>query len=191
MPYYLDKFEHYDITAVNTSLNDDSTNAIVSYAQGIHNATEALKKLYDFIQTYNEPTILIFIGDHLPFIYSNVSNDLLMDMEYFNTSNELLNLYRKYNTECLIFNNYNDNLDYLPNSIGPDGILTKIINNINIKSNNLYKWLDTTFEILPSYNRYLYQTKNDLSKYENLTTEETAIYRIKQQMHYYMLFDNK
>ena len=191
MPFYLDKFEHYDITATNTVLNDDSTNAIVSYAQGIHNASEALKKLYDFLQTYKEPTLLIFIGDHLPFIYSNVSNDLLMDMEYFNTNNELLNLYRKYNTECLILNNYNDNLDYLPDSIGPDGILTKIINNINIKSNKLYKWLDTTYEIMPNYNRYLYQTNNDLSKFEDLTIEENAIYRTKQQMQYYMLFDNK
>jgi hypothetical protein len=191
MPYYIDKMNNYTINVTSSQKNEDSTNALLSYAQGIHNSVESFNKLYKFIKNFDEPTMIIFIGDHLPFIYSNESNDLLMDMDYFNTNNKLLNLYHKYNTECLILNNYNDNLDYMPEYIGPDGIFTKIINHIGIKSSNLYKWLDSTFNTLPSYNRYVFQTNNELKTYDDLSNQEKEVYRIKQQMQYYMLFDNK
>ena len=61
MPYTKDKYENFDVT-VNSNLSDKDNEALLSYSQGLNDASNELKRLYDYIKTINKKTIIIFIN---------------------------------------------------------------------------------------------------------------------------------
>jgi len=141
MPYTINKYSEYDIDIKNTRLTKDAKDCVVSYSQGIYDADKELGRLYDFICQYDEPTIIVFYGDHLPYLQTDKEN-VIDKLEYFNTPNELLNEYRKYNTQALILANFDiKNEDSIYNYMGPDLLGAFIINNLDINISNYYKWL--------------------------------------------------
>ncbi|PYG85010.1 phosphoglycerol transferase MdoB-like AlkP superfamily enzyme [Ruminiclostridium sufflavum DSM 19573] len=48
------------------SLDEESITALQNYAQGINDADKSLKKVIDYFRTVKEPTVVVFLGDHLP-----------------------------------------------------------------------------------------------------------------------------
>lgn len=141
MPYPKDKYENYDVYVTKSKFSQDINNVLTSYAQGIFDADKQLGRLYEYIQTLEEPTIIVFYGDHLP--YLNSGKDNVIDMlEYFNTDNQEINNYRKYNTQSLVLANFEiekdkENTKYL----GPDLLSSYILNNMEIEISDYYKWL--------------------------------------------------
>ena len=104
MPFIEEKYDKYDFEIEDSTLNKAQTSVIKSYAQSCYDADVELGRLYEFIKTYEEPTILVFFGDHLPFLSDpDTSDDLLSKLKYFNTGDKLLDTYRKYNTRCSYF----------------------------------------------------------------------------------------
>ncbi len=155
MPFPADKYSEYDIDIEESKLSDDENDTIRSYAQGAYDADKQLKKVYDYIQTLDEPTIIIFYGDHLPYLKTESGDDVTKNLEYFNTDDEQLNAYRRYNTQCLILSNYLEESDYITEDtdyLGPDMIMPYVMNKMDIKLSNYYKWLFTTRHTLPASN---------------------------------------
>lgn len=154
MPFTETKYDSYDIRVTSTELEDEETGMLKAYAQGVYDADLQLKKLYDYIQTLEEPTMLVYYGDHLPFLKSDDGDDLYEKLSYFNTDDELLNTYRMYNTQCLILDNFGaeyDDISYL----GYDLVMSYITNNMDIELSPYYKWLYTTIDTLPAANRHI------------------------------------
>lgn len=154
MPFTEKKYSSYDISVTSTKLGEEDTSMLKAYAQGVYDADLQLKKLYDYIQTFDEPTMLIYYGDHLPFLKSDAGDDLYEKLSYFNTENELLNTYRMYNTQCLILDNFGaeyDDISYL----GYDLIMSYVTNNMDIELSPYYRWLYTTIDIMPAANRHV------------------------------------
>lgn len=154
MPFTETKYDAYNIEVTSTKLNEEETGMLKSYAQGVYDADLQLRKLYDYIQTLEEPTMLIYYGDHLPFLKSDAGDDLYEKLSYFNTDNELTNTYRMYNTQCLILDNFDakyDDISYL----GYDLVMSYITNNMDIELSPYYKWLYTTIDALPAANRHV------------------------------------
>ncbi|MFZ2537332.1 MAG: sulfatase-like hydrolase/transferase, partial [Oscillospiraceae bacterium] len=54
------------VIKTNKSLDQASMTALQNYTQGIHDADKSLKKMIDYFKTVKEPTVVIFLGDHLP-----------------------------------------------------------------------------------------------------------------------------
>lgn len=151
MPFNFDKYEDYDISIVDSKLDPEEEDTIRSYAQGVYDADKQLKEVYDFIQTYEEPTILIFYGDHLPYLKTEKGEDITKKLEYFNTGDSTEDLYRKYHTQCLILANYDigeDDIDYM----GPDLVMDYLLNNMDLELSPYYQWLYTTIDKLPASN---------------------------------------
>lgn len=154
MPFTETKYNAYDIDVVSTKLNEEETGMLKSYAQGVYDADKQLRKLYDYINTLEEPTMLIFYGDHLPFLKSDSGEDLYEKLSYFNTDNELTNTYRMYNTQCLILDNFGaeyDDISYM----GYDLVMSYVTNNMDIELSPYYRWLYTTIDTLPAANRHV------------------------------------
>ena len=60
-------YKKYDITVKSSiDLDSDSITALQNYTQGAHDADASLKKITDYFETVKEPTVIIFLGDHLP-----------------------------------------------------------------------------------------------------------------------------
>ncbi len=188
MPFNFDKYEDYDISIVDSKLDPEEEDTIRSYAQGVYDADKQLKEVYDFIQTYEEPTILIFYGDHLPYLKNEKGEDITKKLEYFNTGDSTEDLYRKYHTQCLILTNYDigeDDIDYM----GPDLVMDYLLNNMDLEVSPYYQWLYTTIDKLPASNLYVSVDKNG-NKYKTSkltgTMKDTFDLRRKMNWKYFV-----
>ncbi len=185
MPYLADKYseDEYDISITNSNLPDDMNETLRSYAQGIYDADKQLGRLNEYIQTLDEDTIIIFYGDHLPYLKTEESQDIYEYLDYFNTDDELTNTYRKYNTECLILANFDlkDDVDYL----GSDLVMSYVFNHMNIKVSSYYKWLNATKDKLPVGNlEVCADSEGNLYKTTELPTKMKRQFDIREQMNW-------
>lgn len=155
MPYTKEKYSQYDINVVETSLDEYDTDTIQTYSQTLYNVDNQLKRIYDYIKNYDEPTIILFFGDHLPYMYTQIGENLFNKLSYFNTENETENLYRVYNTEALILANFEFNYSNIPNFMSVDLMLPYIINELNIEVSGYYNWIREKSKEIPAYNSYL------------------------------------
>ena len=192
MPYDKEQFENYDIKIEESTLNKKEQEQVLAYSQGLSDMSNELNRLYEFVKEYDEPTIIIFLGDHLPYLYSNKNNLLIEKLQYFNTSDEKENIYRKYCTEVLILSNYDVDLSVIPTYMSADMLLNSVLNNMNIKISNYYKWLYQTRNVIACYNRYIFMdSKNILYYNDELTEDMKEIYKKRRDIQYYFNFSNK
>ncbi len=190
-PYDIDKYDKYDISVKKSIFNRGLTNSLLSYAQGIYDADQQLARLYNYIKTLEEPTIIIFYGDHLPHITDNYGNSLLEKSQYFNTKDQVFNTFRKYNTESLILANFEiseDNYKY----VSPDLLSTYVLNNMDIKLSNYYKWLYSNLDTIPSLNRYVVSDANgNVYNVKSLPNNIYKNYNLREQMQYKFFVKDK
>jgi len=85
-PYTTENYyDNYDIkVASSKNLHKDSLIALQNYAQGIHDADVSLKKIVDYFKTVKEPTVIVFLGDHLPALTDNLG--VYKDLGYIDSS---------------------------------------------------------------------------------------------------------
>ncbi len=81
-------------------LTEDDINSMSNYFEGLRDADEALGKLYDYVQSSDEPIAVLFFGDHLP-AFSKTVYENLVDSE----ESDLTRLTNRYITPYLIFQN--------------------------------------------------------------------------------------
>lgn len=187
MPYFEERYDNYDINIVESPYDKDTNEVIHSYAEGMYLADKELGRIYDYINTLDEDTIVVFFGDHLPHLSTPDGKDALFTTGFLDDDYNLESVYRQYNTTALIISNYeieHDDTEYL----SPDLLLTYVINNMDIKISQYYKWLYTTKETLPSSNFVVTQDTNGKIYYTlGLPNELQKMYDIRKQMQY-MLF---
>ncbi len=190
MPYKKDRYEKYDIEIENSTLNDDISETILSYAQGIYDASKQINRLYQYIKNYDEPTMIIFLGDHLPYLYTNEGENAINYLKYFNTNNEIENIYRKYNTEAFIVANYDIDYKNMPKYLSDDLLITYIINQMDIDVDKYYKYLYSTINLLPAVNKYVVLDR-DGNKYNltDMSEQMKIIYEHKERMQYKLFID--
>ena len=194
MPYSIDKYETYDIDIVSSRFDNsqEDIETIKSYSQAVHNADKELKNLYDFIQTYDEPTIVIFVGDHLPFLYNSIGENVLVKFDYFHTDDNIENIFRQYNTEALVFSNYDIDLSKIPDEMGSSLLLDSVVVNTDNKLDPYFYWLYDSRKVLPAMNRYLYiDAKGNKDFIDNISGKEKENYDLREKMQYMLFIKNK
>ena len=190
MPYSKDKYDNYDISITKSNLSESMNDTVLSYAQGIYNSDYQLGRLYEFIENFDEPTILIFLGDHLPFMYTEDGKNVIFELDYFNTDDELLNNYRLYNSQALILSNYEEEIE-LPEYIGTDLLLNYVVNQLEVEVEPYYKWLYNTTEVLPGINKYIsFDKEGNLYAPTELTKEMNEVYENRKLMQYKLFINN-
>lgn len=151
-PYTEDKYEKYDVSVKNTEYSKQSTNMLKSYAQGIYDASKELNNLYKMIQNLDTPTIIVFFGDHLPYIIDDDGVEPYISAKYFNTENKYVNDMRKHTTKAVILSNYDievDDIKYMnANYLG-----AYVLNKMDLKVSNYFKYIDDLRKKVPVYNR--------------------------------------
>ena len=187
MPYYEERYDNYDINIIESPYEQDVNEVIHSYAEGIYLADKALGKLYDYINTIDEETIIVFFGDHLPHLATPDGKDALFKTNYLDDDYSLESVYKQYNTTALILSNYDledDGIKYL----SPDLLMTYVLNNMDLELSPFYKWLYSTKEILPSSNYVVSQDSEGKLYYTlGLTNKMKEIFELREKMKY-MLF---
>lgn len=188
MPFSEDKYEEYDISIKNSSLSEEENGIILSYAQGIYDTNLQIQRLYEEIQKIEEPTIIVVLGDHLPYLYNEAGEDILGKLSYFNTEDDKVNLLRKYTTPGLVLSNYNVKMNFDSEYISPDMLLTSIVNRMDIELSPYYKWIYKIKNVLPAQNRYLTIDAQGQIYYmnEEMPKEMENAKKLRENMQYYL-----
>ncbi len=186
MPYLGEKYDEYDISIKNSNLTKESNEVLLNYGQGIYDADRELARLYEYIKTYEEPTILIFYGDHLPFL-NNGKENAMDELKFFNTDDKKLNLFRKYNTQALVLANFDltELKDTKPAYLSPDLLSTYVLSNMDIELSDYYKWLYQTKDTIGASNRYISADQQGNIYYTNeLKDDKKELYDLRKMMQY-------
>ena len=69
---YPGKYGVHSITVENAALDADAMDSLVNYTQGVSHADKCLAKLVEYVKNREKDTILIWFGDHLPTLGSNL-----------------------------------------------------------------------------------------------------------------------
>ena len=151
---YRDKYENekFTVSAYNAKLNSGDQNNFENYTQGVKNADEALGMLCDFIDKRERPTVLVYFGDHLPSICTNLS--AYRDTGFIDDSPEAIK--KLYTTPFLIYSNFALNKDAANyDTVASYDLLNVLSSVIGAGKSDYMSYLDSLREVLPYYNRRL------------------------------------
>lgn len=187
MPWAKDRYEQYDINITNSTLSDADNAYIRAYAQGIYDADKELGRLYEEICNIDTPTIIVFFGDHLPYLMNDNGEDILDKTTYFNTDSDYLNIFRKFNTECMILSNYNIEHEDI-DTINASYISSYILSHLDIEVSDYFNYLNTIRPELPVFNRYFAYLNDEFLNIKTIPQDLKEIYEnaVKVQYSYFL-----
>ncbi|WP_428909678.1 LTA synthase family protein [Niallia sp. Krafla_26] len=144
MPYNSGRYEENTIKV--TGLPEEASSPLEVYSEGVKQADLALKYLIDELDELEEPTIIVFWGDHLPILgpYRSVYSDA----NFAQTNNDLLNDKLFSETPLLIYSNYNINKVEL-NTISPSYLAKIVYDLTGLEKPTFFNLLDELFKEIP------------------------------------------
>ncbi|GAA0178492.1 LTA synthase family protein [Clostridium sediminicola] len=123
-PYQHSRYTKMDID-LESPLDNSALDELKTYAQGVHDGDKALKHLIDYFDNIDDPTIIVFFGDHLPMLGKNFST--FVQSGYINEERPVdWSMEEKLKMACtplIVWSNYkNSNVDLgniTPSFLGP------------------------------------------------------------------------
>ena len=192
-PFTEDKYDEdeYDINIVSSNYSKEDNKLIRSYAQGVYDADKSFGKLYNMIQNLDVPTIVVFYGDHYPFMDNSKGEEVIKKFPYLNTDDEIIKQFRQYTTIGGIYSNFDadfSDLDY----IGANYLGAYVLNKMDIKVSDYFKYIDQTRKDIPVFNRKaIYNVKDDtytlISKASDKQKKAINTYKYVQYYSFYEL----
>lgn len=147
MAYSSDKWEKEDIVKFTAeNISDSSEDGLKDLATGLNYSDKALKYLIDYFEGIEDPTIIVFFGDHMNQLGSS-TEEIFEATGYLNSDyTELDKSYKLYKTPIVIWNNYTD-INYDMGDISSFQIMPEVMKLFNLD--------------MPSYFNFLNEVKNN------------------------------
>ena len=191
MPCSSDKFKHYDIDVVSSKFDKENTTLLKCYAQGVYDADKALGELYQSINELDTNTIVVFYGDHLPFITNDKGENSYLLSKYFNTGNEDLDDLRKHTTKGVIFSNYIENMDNTIKYINLNYLTAYVYSNLDIRGNEYFKYVDSVRKDVPVFSKSYVLNDNNIVTFKDMDKKQNDKLKEFRKVQYYSFYDNK
>lgn len=177
-PYFENRYseEEFDVIMADClpeELDDDSRIEIEytlnNYAQGLYDSGKELKRLTEYLDTIEKPTIVLFYGDHLPWLgEGNLSYNTFNYLPQGYDWEESINKYYQ-TSPFLIWKNY-DKTEKDLGIVEASFVMPNILSNTNLEIPNYYKYINTISKDYIAISKYfITTTEGDL--YDN-TSEE-------------------
>lgn len=183
-----------DPAPVNVQLTDEQTETLAVYMEGVRDSSRMLRELTEYLDSLEEPTLLVFFGDHRPALLNNqeVYRALGIQFEEEGSAESVLSTYK---TPFLLYANraYADSCDFsalaLPESISSNYLGAAVYELTGMTGTDPY------FDTLESVRRALpiishgYYTLADGSTVSTLPDDLQALYEKLDKWKYYRLMD--
>ena len=173
LPYsdYYDNSEDYQVSG---DMDDGEKNTISNYSAGLSYTDKSVQKFIEQIDKINKPITLVFYGDHLPGIYSNIDGNSLeaRETDYFIYSNKYA---RQHGAKDLKHVKY----------VSPIDFIALTAEQTNSKVSPYYALLTEIQKELPTIKVYAYNNgknpvfvnkKGKTIKYKQLTKKQKRLY---------------
>ena len=193
MPYPEDKYDEElrTVKITESKLSKEENVVMTTYAQGMYHADLQLARLYEYIQSLDEPTMILFFGDHLPFLHTKDNTNVIFELDYFNTDDDLKDDYNLYNIQALLLSNFENEIE-MPDYLGTDQLLLHLLKQFNVDLNPYYDWLYSTSDILAGSNRLVSIDKQgNVYRTSELDGKMLDVYNTKKLMQYKYFINNK
>lgn len=143
---YEDKYQNVEYEVTGSTVDRD----IEHYLKGMSYSSEALNDLIYELDTWNEKTIVVFWGDHLPSLYSN---------ELYTLNGHLV----MHQTPLLIYSNFNeDNNDI--GTLSPIYFLNHVLELAQTPVTPFVALLSKMEEVLPAFEKGFYMESANVFK---------------------------
>lgn len=194
-PYISTDTEKEDMTKRIDGMTDTEYYTVDNYVQGLKDADEFLKTIKEYIDSVDKPTVVVFFGDHLPFLDSELKiYDLI---GYDITSGTESAVYRKYKTPYIIFSNsafkkemYSKGKSVIKGkrqTISSSYLVTELLRYMNVKMPPYYEYLYDLKQDINVFSPHFYMVKNKFS-YE-LSDEQTKKVKVLKDLQYYNMME--
>ncbi|MBJ6360350.1 sulfatase-like hydrolase/transferase [Paenibacillus sp. GCM10012307] len=142
-PYRLGKNEENTIKV--SGLSESSTNILETYIQAQTDVDESLKMLVDAFKDNDEPTIIVFFGDHLPMLGEEYS--VYREAGYFQDSIDYDDYLKMYNVPFIMWDNFSsDHKKYDDTYISAFHLAHLTLSKAGAKGNELTDYLSGMFD---------------------------------------------
>ncbi|HEY9060748.1 MAG TPA: LTA synthase family protein [Pseudobacteroides sp.] len=198
-PYPVVNIGHPKALKKNNKLSGTDYNMINNYAGGLEKTDKALGHLVDELREVDEPVVLLFFSDHLPFLGNNFAAYQAMDYEV-GTSGSTESYINTYKVPYFIWSNEaaKDLLEEQGKpapvgkapTISSNYLSTELLKYIGINTPAYINYLNQIKKSLPIITSRVYRTGNGKLT-ETLTDKEQKIISDYRILQHYMMFDNK
>lgn len=160
-PYFGEKFE--DSSGLKYSantLNQPEKETLDNLLHGLHDADAALGALVDYFEKVDEPTIIVFWGDHLPGLNTGDGGDTLYSILGYVQDDETKNwdsatMKKMHTTRYLAWNNYGADFT-VPEEMSTLGLGTHLLDWAGVEKPLYYHWVDKALEEMLLYRQRLF-----------------------------------
>ena len=163
-PYLPDKYESTRIEADSGGvLAEEDEKYIETYLEGVYDADQVLGRLHEYVMESDDPTILVYFGDHLPLltqqmgVYTDLGYIGEGDMDELSTEDA----YKMFSTPYVAFSNYSE-LPETWGDISPYFLGAIVAEAAGIELNLYYQFLVQSFDSFQAMNQYLFISDGDI-----------------------------
>ncbi len=198
-PYANAPIGYAQILKHNSSVNEEYYHLVNNYIGGLQQNDEALGYLVDQLDKSEEPVVLAYFGDHLPFLGKEFEGfkALNFGIGLSGSAEEYLNTYE---TPYFIWSNqaarklFKQQGKEVPVGEAPlistNYLGTELLNYLGIKDSVYFNYLNEVKASLPVITGRFYKT-SDGKFVESLSDKEKEIISQYRNSQYYMLFENE
>lgn len=130
-------------------LDETAAGIFDSLVHGLYDADAALGKIIDYFSTVDEPTIVVFVGDHLPRPVLGENDTIYERLGYTDTAIttewEGEELKQMVSTNYLVWNNYGADLE-IPQELSSMGLGTWLLEWAGLPKPLYFYWVDTVLK---------------------------------------------
>ncbi len=144
-PYNAEKFDDLPIGIESDILSQDELSVLSGYVNGLYDADKALMKLVEYFSGTEEPTMIVFFGDHLPNLGVGEGETVYSRLGYSSTSVTTdwapSELCKMLSTDYLIWSNYEEKS--MPDELQSSNMLgISVLKRLGFSLGGYYGWLD-------------------------------------------------
>lgn len=156
--------------ATNLQLENGNKNILNTYAHNLVNIDHALKLLIESLKKLDEPTIVVFYGDHLPMLGDEMS--VYKDANYIKNAETKDDYIKMHTVPLLIWSNYLPKQPYI--TLSSNFLTPYVFELANIQMNTNFSYLADSIHkrqsvILPAkFQKKTKESKSFLANYELL-----------------------
>lgn len=146
-------------------LTVDEYEAIRTYATGLTQADEALGALVDYFAKQEEPTVILFFGDHIPALGTDTAQ-LAERIGYAGEAGSAEGMQRTQSTPYLIWNNFEDQPTAAKETLSMFHLVPYMTRMLGMERPVFHAYMDTLFEEIRGVTRQLTLTADGTLAYQ-------------------------
>jgi len=186
--YKPDEYSIYEqLTLSSDTATEDTLAKFTTLATGINHSDEALGILIDYFSNVDEPTVIIFFGDHIAKLGGGYNP--YIEIGYYNPDDASAeNLFKMFSTPFVAWNNFDDTRESNVR-ISAYQLLPYVFNKLDIVRPTYYNYLNEQAQYYKGFARNMYIDQNGNVTYN--ISEEAYEYFEKHALLEYDMFSGK